>query len=67
MVIEIAGVAPPEDAIGAVPVTEVTPFGGADQVPSPRQKVDADAPVPLFRLVTGRFPVATIWVPAAFV
>ena len=32
------------------------PAGDA-QVPSPRQKVVPDAPVPVFRLVTGRFPV----------
>ena len=32
--------------------------GGVDaQVPSPRQKVLADAPVPLLRFVTGRLPV----------
>lgn len=33
--------------------------GGAAHVPSPRQKVDALALVPEFRLVTGRFPVTS--------
>jgi len=33
---------------------------GADQVASPRQKVVADALVPLFKLVTGRFPVTPV-------
>jgi len=30
---------------------------GVAHVPSPRQKVELEAPVPLFKLVTGRFPV----------
>ena len=33
---------------------------GADQVPSPRQKVDDEAEVPLFRFVTGRLPVIPV-------
>src|SRR5215469_4518877 len=33
---------------------------GVAQVPSPRQKVDDDAEVPLFRLVTGRLPVTPV-------
>lgn len=32
---------------------------GAAHVPSPRQNVDDDALVPLFRLVTGRFPLTS--------
>ena len=34
-------------------------FGGTAQVPSPRQNVVAEAPVPLFRFPTGRFPVTS--------
>ena len=37
---------------------------GVAQVPSPRQKVEDDADVPLLRLVTGRFPVTSA--PARF-
>lgn len=33
---------------------------GVAQVPSPRQKVDADAAVPLFKFATGRFPVMSV-------
>jgi len=40
-------------------VTVPAPAGVA-QAPSPRQKVDADAEVPLFRLVTGRLPVTPV-------
>jgi hypothetical protein len=36
-------------------VTPLAPAGVA-QVPSPRQKVEPDALVPLFRLPTGRLP-----------
>jgi hypothetical protein len=39
-------------------VTEPVP--AAAQLPSPRQKVDAVAPVPLFRLVTGKLPVTPV-------
>jgi len=45
-----------------VPATDVTvpaPAGVA-QLPSPRQKVVADAPVPLERLVTGKLPVTPV-------
>jgi len=35
------------------------PPAGVAHVPSPRQKVDADAPVPLFKLATGRLPVTS--------
>ena len=34
--------------------------GGAAQVPSPRQKVVAEAPVPLFKSVTGRLPLTPV-------
>jgi len=33
---------------------------GVDQMPSPRQNVDALADVPEFKLVTGRFPVTPV-------
>ena len=36
------------------------PEPAAAQLPSPRQKVDAVAPVPLFRFVTGRLPVTPV-------
>jgi len=44
------------------PLTLVTvpPPAGVDQVPSPRQKVNADALVPEFRFVTGRLPVTCV-------
>ena len=37
---------------------------GEAHVPSPRQNVDALADVPLFRFVTGKFPVT--WLPERF-
>jgi hypothetical protein len=43
----------------AGPTTSPVPVGVA-QVPSPRQKVDEDALVPLLRLATGRFPVTPV-------
>ena len=46
-----------------VPPTEVTvpaAAAGTAQVPSPRQKLVEVAPVPLFRLVTGRLPVTPV-------
>jgi hypothetical protein len=49
--------------VSPVPVaTEVTvpAPAGVVHVPSPRQKVLALAPVPLLRLVTGRFPVTPV-------
>ena len=36
------------------------PPAGVAQVPSPRQKVDDDADVPLFRLPTGKLPVTSL-------
>jgi hypothetical protein len=42
------------------PLREVIPVaGGAAHVPSPLQKVLLLAPVPLFRLLTGRLPVTS--------
>lgn len=35
-------------------ITTLSMFGGTDHVPSPRQKVELDALIPLFRRVTGR-------------
>ena len=35
------------------------PVPAADQEPSPRQNVDADALVPPFKFVTGRFPATS--------
>src|SRR5678815_1665759 len=58
----MTGVVPPVDVMRfAVPVTDVTPVPGATaQVPSPRQNVLADADVPEFRFVTGKFPVTPV-------
>ena len=44
-----------------LPLTEtLPPPEGVAHVPSPRQKVDDDAEVPLARLVTGRLPVTPV-------
>lgn len=53
---ERTGVVPPVLKSGFVAVIEEMAPGGLAQVPSPLQKVVEDAVVPLFRLVTGRFP-----------
>jgi hypothetical protein len=47
---------------GLLKVIEVTvpDPGGAAHVPSPRQNVDELALVPLFKLVTGKFPVTSV-------
>ena len=45
--------------VAATLVTVPAPAGAA-QEPSPRQKVDALADVPLFKLVTGKFPVTPV-------
>jgi hypothetical protein len=50
------------NTLGTVAATELTvpvPVGEA-HAPSPRQKVEADALVPLLRLVTGRLPVTPV-------
>jgi hypothetical protein len=39
---------------------EMPPLAGVAQVPSPRQKVVADALVPPLRFVTGRLPVTPV-------
>ena len=50
-----------EKILGAVKATLVTPeLLGVAQLPSPRQNVVADALVPLFKLVTGKFPVTPV-------
>jgi hypothetical protein len=49
-------VPPPMGEVVAMDVTVPVP-GGVAQVLSPRQKVVAEAPDPLFRFATGRFPV----------
>ncbi len=41
----------------AATLVTVPLVAGADQTPSPRQKVEALADVPLFKLVTGKLPV----------
>jgi len=47
--------------LGTVAATLVTePAPAAAHVPSPRQKVDAEAEVPELRLVTGKFPVTPV-------
>lgn len=38
----------------------ILPPEGVAQVPSPRQNVLDEAPVPLFRLPTGRLPVTSV-------
>jgi hypothetical protein len=40
-------------------LTVPDPVGDA-HVPSPRQKVEEEAEVPLFKFVTGRFPVTPV-------
>jgi hypothetical protein len=60
-----------ENTLGTEAATEVTvpaPAGVA-QAPSPRQKVEAEALVPLFKLVTGKLPVTPVLKgsPVAFV
>ena len=51
----------PVVAVAVLPVnTEPPPPDGVAQVPSPRQKVEDDALVPLFKLPTGRFPVTPV-------
>jgi hypothetical protein len=54
--------------VAATEVTVPVPVG-ADHVPSPRQNVEADADVPLFKFVTGRLPVTPVvsGSPVAFV
>jgi len=44
----------------AATLVTVPLVAGADQTPSPRQKVEALADVPLFKLVTGRLPVTPV-------
>jgi hypothetical protein len=72
----IAGVEVAVATVPAKPLAETTETlvtvpapAGAAQEPSPRQKVDADAEVPEFRLVTGRLPVTPVvkGSPVAFV
>ena len=49
-----------DGTVAATLVTVPEPPLGAAHEPSPRQKVDADADVPLFRLVTGKLPVTCV-------
>ena len=62
----VTGVPTTDKKPGADNPTDVTvpepppPPAGVAQLPSPRQKVVADAPVPLLRLVTGRLPVTPV-------
>jgi len=53
----VTGEPPTENTEGAVRATLDTPPGGVTHVPSPRQNVEDDAPVPLFKFVTGKLPV----------
>jgi hypothetical protein len=55
--VAVLGAKPVEPALKVV--TLIKP-GGVAQVPSPRQKVEADAAVPEFRFVTGRLPVTPV-------
>jgi hypothetical protein len=43
-----------------VEVLRVTVIVGVAHCPSPRQNVDEEAPVPEFRLATGRLPVISV-------
>ena len=63
----IAGVEVAVATVPAKPLAETTETlvtvpapAGVAHVPSPRQKVEDDAPVPLLRLVTGRLPVTPV-------
>jgi hypothetical protein len=64
VIVPLPVIGPPEVVRPVVPPdtsTDVTvPVPAAAHVPSPRQNVDALALVPLFRLVTGRFPVTPV-------
>jgi hypothetical protein len=55
----VVTVPPVSGELNTMLVTVPVP-GGAAHVPSPRQNVAPLAPVPLFRLVTGRFPVMSV-------
>ena len=61
-----------DSRLGTVAATLVTvpvPAVGVAQAPSPLQKVEAEALVPLFKLVTGKLPVTPVLSgsPVAFV
>src|SRR5262249_22815236 len=47
---------PAADTVDTVPL----PLAGVAQVASPRQKVEAEAPCPPFRFLTGRLPVTSV-------
>ena len=51
-------VPPPSGPVVAIEVT-VPPPAGVAQVPSPRQNVELDALVPLFKFVIGKLPVTS--------
>jgi len=55
----VVTVPPVNGELNTILVTVPEP-GGAAHVPSPRQKVDALALVPLFKFVTGRFPETSV-------
>jgi hypothetical protein len=69
--VNVGDVPPEEDPANPFAVATETPvippllLGGTAHVPSPRQKVDEDAAVPLPKLATGRLPVA--WLTGMFV
>jgi len=55
----VVTVPPVSGALKVMLVTVPLP-GGAAHVPSPRQKVEPEAAVPEFKLVTGKFPVTSV-------
>ena len=58
----VALVTVPDTPLAVLTETDVTvpPPAGVTQLPSPRQKVVADAFVPPFKLVTGKLPVTPV-------
>jgi len=69
VVVAVATETMPPVQLTDVTVPEPLPPEGVAQVPSPLQNVVLDADVPLFKLVTGRFPVTPVvnGKPVAFV
>src|SRR5215831_2605677 len=58
--VPVAVIVPPVNGEENVMLVTVPVPGGEAHVPSPRQNVAAEAEIPLFRLIIGRFPVTSV-------